>query len=167
MYGELKSSISSLKMMPVDWDMTLEPKLKMGNDRSYVSYECYLTVKWKQKILSKTIGKQRVFRVHVCYINDLSLDIYNLPCGIMYSSVLLSQRRSCLVGLLLIIDCAGGSHSTSILSYDGQVCCPMIVFDKIIWLVVTVWLSGVICDLAPDPVSKVVWGHVVDELERR
>lgn len=30
MYGELKSSISSLKMMPVDWDMTLEPKLKIG-----------------------------------------------------------------------------------------------------------------------------------------
>lgn len=28
MYGELKSSISSLKMIPVDPDMTLEPKLK-------------------------------------------------------------------------------------------------------------------------------------------
>lgn len=28
MYGELKSSISLLKMTPVDPDMTLEPKLK-------------------------------------------------------------------------------------------------------------------------------------------
>ena len=28
MYGELKSSISSLKMIPVDRDMTLEPKLE-------------------------------------------------------------------------------------------------------------------------------------------
>lgn len=27
MYGELKSSISSLKMMPVERDITLEPKL--------------------------------------------------------------------------------------------------------------------------------------------
>lgn len=31
MYGELKSSISSLKMIPVDPDMTLEPKL--GNKK--------------------------------------------------------------------------------------------------------------------------------------
>lgn len=27
-YGELKSSISSLKMIPVDRDITLDPKLK-------------------------------------------------------------------------------------------------------------------------------------------
>lgn len=33
MYGELKSSISSLKMIPVDPDMTLEPKLKEENAR--------------------------------------------------------------------------------------------------------------------------------------
>lgn len=29
MYGELKSSISSLKIIPVDRDMTLEPKLRI------------------------------------------------------------------------------------------------------------------------------------------
>lgn len=33
MYGELKSSISSLKMIPVDPDMTLEPKLKQEKAR--------------------------------------------------------------------------------------------------------------------------------------
>lgn len=34
-YGELKSSISSLKIMPVDLDITLEPKLGEKNQNDH------------------------------------------------------------------------------------------------------------------------------------
>lgn len=34
MYGELKSSISLLRMIPVDPDMTFEPKLQVDNNGS-------------------------------------------------------------------------------------------------------------------------------------
>lgn len=39
MCGELKSSISSLKMIPVDRDMTLEPKLEGGGEETLLMSE--------------------------------------------------------------------------------------------------------------------------------
>lgn len=49
MYGELKSSISSLKMMPVDLDMTFEPKLKTKKQKKGMRNEC---ISEKEKTLA-------------------------------------------------------------------------------------------------------------------
>lgn len=70
------------------------------------------------------------------------------------------------VDFLLQINGAGGRHSASILSYDRQVSRAVVVWDKVVWLVVAVWVGGVVCNFTSYAVRKVVWGHVLDELRR-
>lgn len=57
---------------------------------------------------------------------------------------------------LLHINGAGGRHGASVLSYDRQVSRPVVVRDKIFWLIVAVRMGGVVCDFTPYAISEVV-----------
>lgn len=57
---------------------------------------------------------------------------------------------------LLEINRTGGCHGTSILSYDGQVSCAVVLWDEIFRLVVAVRVGGVICNFTPYAIGKIV-----------
>lgn len=59
-------------------------------------------------------------------------------------------------GFLLHVNGAGCCHGASVLSYDRQVGRPVVVRDKIVWLVVAVRMGGVVRDFTPYAISEVV-----------
>lgn len=62
---------------------------------------------------------------------------------------------------------AGGCHCTPVLCHHRQMCCPMVLGDKVLRLIVVHVMGGIICNLLTEGIGKVIWGHVADELKRR
>lgn len=72
-----------------------------------------------------------------------------------------------LVNFLLGVDCASGGHCASIRRYDGQVGGAVVVWDKVLGLVVLLWMCGVIGDLTAKDVSQFIRGDILDKLKRQ
>lgn len=69
--------------------------------------------------------------------------------------------------LILLVDGAGGGHSTAIISHNGDVGCTGIVSSVIQGLVVVNRMGGVVCDFPPEIIRKELGCHVSDGLSEK
>lgn len=69
--------------------------------------------------------------------------------------------------LILLVDGAGGGHSTAIISHNGDVGCTGIVSSVIHGLIVVNWMGGVVCDFPPQTICKELGCHVSDCLPEK
>lgn len=69
--------------------------------------------------------------------------------------------------LILLVDGAGGGHSTAIISHNGDVGCTGIVSSVVHGLVVINWMGGVVCDFSPEAIRKELGCHVSDCLSEK
>lgn len=69
--------------------------------------------------------------------------------------------------LILLVDGAGGGHSTAIVSHNGDVGCTGIVSSVIHGLVVVNRMGGVVCDFPPQTIRKELGCHVSDCLSEK
>lgn len=69
--------------------------------------------------------------------------------------------------LILLVDGAGGGHSTAIISHNGEVGCTGIISSVIYWLIVVNWMGSVVCDFPPETIRKELGRHVSDRLSEK
>lgn len=69
--------------------------------------------------------------------------------------------------LILLVDGAGGGHSTAIISHNGDVGCTGIVSSVIHRVIVVNWMGGVVCDFPPETIRKELGCHVSDCLSEK
>lgn len=69
--------------------------------------------------------------------------------------------------LILLVDGAGGGHSTAIISHNGEVRCAGTICSVIFWLVVFNWMGGVVCDFPSETIRKELRRHVSDCLSEK
>lgn len=69
--------------------------------------------------------------------------------------------------LILLVDGAGGGHSTAIISHNGEVGCTGSIWSVIYWLIVVNWMGSVVCDFSSETISKELGRHVSDCLSEK
>lgn len=69
--------------------------------------------------------------------------------------------------LILLVDGAGGGHSTAIISHNGEVGCTGIISSVIYWLIVVNWMGSVVCDFPSETIRKELRCHVSDRLSEK
>lgn len=127
--------------MPVDPDMTLEPKLKQKR-KSQASGPPLSAPLWWDLALHTEPEVLPLLRWVLC---QKRLNIQTTFWVFLFSEAVLLQ-----------IDGAGRCHGAPVLRDDRQVTRPVVVRDEVIWFVVAVRVCGVVCDSTPDAVGEVV-----------
>lgn len=69
--------------------------------------------------------------------------------------------------LILLVDGAGGGHSTAIISDNGGMGCTSIIWNVELWLIVSSLMGRIISESCPQLSRKGLRSHVADHLEEK